>query len=467
MPQPVGLLLVHGIGRQRPGDTLDGFLGGMRLAYGERLLVDRREPGHAVLDGIGRTVHAYEVYWADLLQGDVSRDTFDKDRLREWAWFPRLYANDDPAARRSERLFALADSFGLAVAAALLSAGILGARLVAALVYGGAEAVRDAARGASPRTGDHRRTPFDVVLDEVVGDVSNYVHGITGAFPAAEPGKAGQARQRQTAIAASVAAVQPRLVAAVRRAHVDGCDELQVLAHSLGTVVAFRGLSLRGAGPDLARGARVLRLTRFHTFGSPIEKFRVFWWRVLDGCELGSGVVDDGTLLAEAADGMHWDNFYSPFDLVSGPIAPWAGWPAARNHRAPGLGGLVSAHVAYHGNPRFVASVGEALTGLRPRIETPWVRRVTGRLRAIVESLLAPAVLLGLSLLGFVTLVGFAWLVGVAVSWPLARMGLPTAATIVEYYVPASILFVMTVGDVILGHSAARELHARYWARRR
>ncbi|MCC7243707.1 MAG: hypothetical protein IT180_17430 [Acidobacteria bacterium] len=37
MAAPIGLLLVHGIGRQQRGETLGGFLGGLRLACGARL----------------------------------------------------------------------------------------------------------------------------------------------------------------------------------------------------------------------------------------------------------------------------------------------------------------------------------------------------------------------------------------------------------------------------------------------
>jgi hypothetical protein len=84
------LLVVHGIGSQERGETLNGLLGGLRLVYGDRLAIQRAAEDHAILDGIGRPVHVFEVYWADLLRGDVVKKTFDFDRIFEVVWFPLL-----------------------------------------------------------------------------------------------------------------------------------------------------------------------------------------------------------------------------------------------------------------------------------------------------------------------------------------------------------------------------------------
>jgi hypothetical protein len=59
---PVALLVVHGIGSQERGKTLDGLLGGLRLVYRDRLAIQRAAEDHAILDGIGRPVHVFEVY---------------------------------------------------------------------------------------------------------------------------------------------------------------------------------------------------------------------------------------------------------------------------------------------------------------------------------------------------------------------------------------------------------------------
>jgi hypothetical protein len=124
----------------------------------------------------------------------------------------------------------------------------------------------------------------------------------------------------------------------------------------------------------------------------------------------------------------------------------------------------MSAHVAYNRNPGFLAFVGEALTGERPRMVVPLGARVVGRIRAIGESLLLPLTLLGLSMLGFVIMVGFAWGLGRMISLPFEWVGLETLASLVRYYIPASIFFLMSAGAVIVGRANARELYAKYWA---
>ena len=56
---PLGLLLVHGIGRQRRGATLTGFLEGMRFAYGDRLHIRRPAEDYAILGGAVREAHVF------------------------------------------------------------------------------------------------------------------------------------------------------------------------------------------------------------------------------------------------------------------------------------------------------------------------------------------------------------------------------------------------------------------------
>ena len=91
MPDPIGLLVVHGIGSQRRGLSLAGLVDGLRAAYGDALTVTPLGDDQARLEGIGPApVHAVEVHWADLLDGDAVRGTFDYDRVWEVVWFPRL-----------------------------------------------------------------------------------------------------------------------------------------------------------------------------------------------------------------------------------------------------------------------------------------------------------------------------------------------------------------------------------------
>ena len=310
-----------------------------------------------------------------------------------------------------------------------------------------------------PRTGNEsrrRRTWLDDVLDQVVGDVFNYVHGVARAFPADT--------ERNRKLAANVSQIRTRFLGAAEQAQRAGCDEIQVLAHSLGTVVAFLGLC--PDAPVTSPVEQAVRLTRFHTIGSPLEKVRFFWSPLVAGSVNGPAAVSDGGVLAAGRSTSHtmrWDNFFSPFDLVSSPLHRFEGWPEPVNHPAAGLGGLMSAHVAYNRNPGFLAFVGEALTGERPQIAVPLGARVIGRIRAIGESLLLPLTLLGLSMLGFVIMVGFAWGLGWLIGLLFEWVGLQTLARVLRYYIPASIFFVMSAGAVIVGRANARELYAKYW----
>ncbi|MDH4062984.1 MAG: hypothetical protein OEW19_01190 [Acidobacteriota bacterium] len=472
MSTPVGLLLVHGIGRQQRGETLDGFLGGLRLAYGARLTVDRRDADCAVLDGLNRPVHVFEVYWADLLHGEDVEGTFDVNRIHETVWFPWLnYRQSALDGARSTRLFVLARTLVLAMLGVLLATGLVGAQMIASIVEGAVATWRESrTRRRTParwgtiwsrvrrQDADHRRrTALDDVLDQIVGDIFNYVHGIAHAFPA------DTATNRK--LAEHVAQIRPRFVRAAERARDAGCAELQVLAHSLGTVVAFLGMC-----PDTPTGpapSGAVRITRFHTIGSPLEKVRFFWTRLVRHTAYGPAIVAESGALAVGRSSTHtmqWDNFFSRFDLVSGALGAFAGWPTPVNHAAAGLGGFVTAHIAYNRNPEFLAFVGEVLTGERPRIVVPLGRRVLSRLQTVAECLVLPAILAGLSVLGFVILVGFAGAVGWAVSRPVEWAGLPLVATLVRLYIPSSIFFVMTAGAVLIGHSSARQLYKRFWA---
>ena len=152
MAAPVGLLLVHGIGTQRRGDTLDGFLGGMRLAYGERLVVERGNAAQAILSGLGRNVHVFEVYWADLLHGEDVKGTFDANRIHETVWFPLLnHTNGRLPPRAYPRIKVLAYTWSLAVLGVLVSSGLMGAKMLASAGSGAVRPWRERqARGTRP-----------------------------------------------------------------------------------------------------------------------------------------------------------------------------------------------------------------------------------------------------------------------------------------------------------------------------
>src|SRR5664279_3875409 len=87
-PGPVGVVLVHGIGRQRPLDARGKFRQALERAYGH---LGAHEDGAALEIALpDGTVRLYEAYWADLLSGEGVRETFDGAYANMIGWFPRL-----------------------------------------------------------------------------------------------------------------------------------------------------------------------------------------------------------------------------------------------------------------------------------------------------------------------------------------------------------------------------------------
>ena len=95
-PSPVGVVVVHGIGAQQPGETL-AKLKGLRRVFPH--MPEKPVTGEPVALG-ARSVSFYEVYWADLLMGQRVSGTFDFDEFSSLAWFPlfnqigRAYAKE-------------------------------------------------------------------------------------------------------------------------------------------------------------------------------------------------------------------------------------------------------------------------------------------------------------------------------------------------------------------------------------
>lgn len=473
---PVGLLLVHGIGQQQPGDTLDGLLGALREAYGQALQVERVDTLHARVHGVGRPVHLHEVHWADLLHGPDVRGSFDMARVFRAVWMPRLNAGADawhghrhaPGPARV-RLW----TWLLAPASVVLSASLYGVGFLAAAVQ---------ARSRRAPGDTHTRTLVDDLMDEFTADVFNYVDGTAGAFAAPSP-QTDRIRQQ-------VRCIGDRLAAAAARARAGGCTELQVLAHSLGSVIAFRELS-RGApgatpgsdpAPPCAAGAAVpgaaqavpvptpepapARLTHFWTIGSPLEKFRFFWPALVPGAPAGPALWMHGHCLARPdTSGLAWHNYSSLVDLVSGQLQPFHGWPAPHNHRPRGLGGLISSHVAYLSHPDFVAELGAQITGTRPVLHVGWARRWRARLRSVAENLALPLLLLASAALGLAVVLslasGLGWLMGrplLWLGWPGGARGMQTAWEV--------LILIGLVAPLAVARREAAALHARYWTDR-
>lgn len=474
---PVGLLIVHDIGSQKRGETLDGFLGGMRLAYGAALNVERVAPDHAKLSGVGRPVHAYEVHWADLLEGEVVRNLFNFERVFETVWFPRFqlahgWLRPEVVSRGRVRVWLCL----LVPLSPFLYFGYYGAQFLGSLfdplvrLFRPSKTPASAAAPPPPDTwrarlrdaakGGRRSTVFDELMDEIPGDVFNYVAGSIGSFSTSERG---------VWLTKNIAEIHERFAAAAARARQDGCRELQVLAHSLGTVVAFRGMcpAARPAAADETPTAPAA-LSRLYTIGSPLEKFRFFWTALVEAPHAGPAIVHDGrTVAATAAEApLRWDNFFNRLDLVSGKLRAFPGWPAPENHPARGLGGLVSAHVAYHSNRDFLERIGEGLTGVRPDIRIGWRRKIAGRIRAGFESLLLPVVFSLFALLGLAVVITLFWGVGWLLGWPFKWFDLEAWARGVGYYFVGAALVAALIGLPYGGYARVQDAYAKHWAKK-
>ena len=82
----VGVLVVHGIGAQEPGETLGRLLRGLRRLEQDSV-PERLQDGAPATIG-GQPVRFYEVYWADTVKGDIARSAFNMFEFQNLSWFP-------------------------------------------------------------------------------------------------------------------------------------------------------------------------------------------------------------------------------------------------------------------------------------------------------------------------------------------------------------------------------------------
>lgn len=373
------LLIVHGIGEQAPGQTTEKLVTGLSAALGQRLTV-KRDGGERALaiTALGVTVDLYEVYWADLLTREANRGALTWSTMPTLVWHPLL-------CRRAQLL--AADEYPTTLVAAwlalLLPASLLaypvaqGAQVFARIfdkdarerMHAGVEEMRflERARAYADRAA-HDETLLEVTLDSVAADVPNYMNSVA----------------RGEGVALEVLA---RFHAAMRAARAEH-DDICILAHSLGTVVAYHGLTGMGqSAGDPPYAPRWL-----FTIGSPLEKIRFFWpWTVR-------------SVKPSAHPEFRWINFYHRLDAVSGSLRRFAAWAPVENARLKGGGGILRSHVVYEQSPEFLGMLTEQIFGERSAPHIPWRRRLWDRAITTGENLLAPlsfvvALALGLSLM--------------------------------------------------------------------
>jgi hypothetical protein len=203
-------------------------------------------------------------------------------------------------------------------------------------------------------------------------------------------------------------AVVAEAVSVLRRALEDEATSRVVLvAHSLGTVVAWdalRVLALETQSGGPLRAAALLKLARVVTYGSPIDKVRYFHFMddkndptfaaVLERLRADTRVGP----FADRPEGLAWDNWYDPADLVAGRLES----PNDQDMTAPVRNVAVAcgafpnpfaSHNGYLDRPEVLDGILDALAG-RPRPIASSPRALRPRAWATALELLIPAGLL-------------------------------------------------------------------------
>ena len=386
----VGLLVVHGIGSQTPGATLQSCTEALMMAYRDATLFDEsgknisaldiatRQLGCVLIEQPGLEVRMHEVYWADLLAGRRVAASFSNFLFDNSTWFPLLGWDS-----------------GMLAPPEYSKSTVWYRTLQLALFQVAASIILELAPKSIQSS----------ILDEIVADVWNYAESLGGAVP------------ESSAIYGAGRQIVDRFRAAAQRAVSDGCDELQIVAHSLGTVIAYNGLTRYPSSSMKKAGTPI---TRLHTIGSPLEKFLFIWTRLVRPAIARPEITVDGRTFA-TAETIQWNNYYSPLDVVSGRLRRFEEWGNVQNRRLMGLGGLVGAHVNYYRHPVVINELAAGLGG-RPRtVAVPWYSLCWRTTVAIVETLLFPAVIFLALMLGVVALVvlfGIIGAVAAALSYP-------------------------------------------------
>ena len=449
------LLVVHGIGAQKPGDTVDKLARGLRLLDPAFVPQDTRDGVIATLGG--QSVRLYEVYWADLLSGDETRGAFQITELQSLSWFP--WYNLRRGNYRSRRYSSLTLAWwciALPVMNFFMLCAYYGAGLFAQIFAGedvhqkmlhDRRSVWRAIRLRADRAA--RLSVVDRMLDEYVGDVFSYVNSAGKAFYR-DAGEPAVPQQMQDAYPRILQRFYDQLV----KAHVDGCDTIQIVAHSLGTVVTYHALSGFGVDPsrpDLAsiRAAKS-KIRRVYTIGSPLEKIRFFWPRV---APVGAPSTDAT---------FRWDNFVSFFDPVSGMLHSFEEWGKVTNHRLLG-GGFFLGHVVYEHSTVFLGVLAEGLCGRQMNCGHGLKTRVRDLLLLTGENLVAPAVLgvvlaVGGALFGLVAML-LPYLLSWVVRWFLPRETWEPIVDTASLVMLGLLVLAFLVGPAV----RASRVHSRFW----
>lgn len=334
----IGVLLVHGIGSQKRGSTTKSFVQGLMRSAGTRILGDYSDSNVRVLATEHTTIRIYEVFWADYLSGPKVKSTFKLFEAQGLAVFPLLNRRAGLFRRTEYRT-------------AWLWTGILTPAAALMIVFYPLLLIPWVRR----------------MLDEVVADVFNYANS------------AGRALQPNDPLASAADQIVGEFYETLAQASEDGCSELRIVAHSLGTLVTYHAMTgylldrpLADSELRYTRDSLPLGLVRrVYTIGSPLSKVRSIWPKLIPTADKKDAAsdkrietaTDEWIKARQVNSSAIWYNYYDVLDVIAGRLRDFDLAARVRNHALFFWGGLLEAHTIYTRNPTFLAAVSSDILG--------------------------------------------------------------------------------------------------------
>jgi hypothetical protein len=417
-PSPA-LIVIHGIGTQKPGATLRQAAEGLLRVCPDAMLIDDGglplESSDLETRGLQRaalrqgrlTIRLFEVWWADLLPDEVVAKTFDKFDFEETTWFPLLNWRAGLLPREQyPRWLILLRTTQLWALQVLMSLAL--------------EILMEVAWVRS------------IILDRTAADVWHYVHSLGQELAPGSP----------------LTGVSEQILDRAERTWQEASatvGPIHIMGHSLGSVIAYHVITRRLPARSVER---------LITVGSPLEKVRFLWAKLLPPAV--SWTCD-------------WVNYLSPSDPVSGVLKRFAvsEQHPIRNVRLLGLGGYGQAHVGYFRDPRIACDVADALGAHVDTTATPngpsWFARRAVDLAVPLATVLLVAFGALITAAFFGALV---WVTGAAWGLLFGLVSKPVGAIVAHVWrvgmgwLSAVMWIVFTTKD---GYNRASTRHARRW----
>lgn len=384
MSNKIGLVVVHGIGSQKPGETIQKFIDGLHGAFPTSVFTT--EKGNTInVDEIANkkelTIHMkegdwqvniYEAYWANILSGEDVVESFGKSFLSEATWFPKFNFQRNLWPPKSYSKIHIAKLTTFMVIIEILAFYIF--ELFNGLRW------------------------FRVnVLDNQIGDVWNYVHSFKPRMLKEGSPIKGKGQE-----------IIDIVTQAVAKAHADGCTEIHLVAHSLGSVITHNALTQLN---EESKAEKATPINYLYTIGSPLEKFRYFWPIMMRNKLSTAQIIHQGNVVAYANE-LKWYNFHSSADPVSGKLVSYDQWGKVKNLSVPGLGSSIGAHISYRLNPLFINTVAGNLGREPDEVRRSWLLQKWINIKSFAIDCSLPILIIVLFFVSLILTAAMMWCLG-------------------------------------------------------